>query len=477
MPIFPPYSGPALLDQVVRVENLTLAWRRVRGNIHVARRKQSAGLDAVTVRDFEADWLNQMRCLAEELQTGSYRPLPARQVTIPKASGGERAIAILAIRDRVAQRAVQQVLQPLFEPLFLDCSYGCRLYVGVPEAVARVARYADQGLGWVVETDIASYFDRIDQRILLALLRQRISEPALLHLISQWLTVGSLHQDEAAPLATEAAGLAGLVQRGGGALRNLVNELPALPPTVGYLPPPQDDPYAVAAWEQAEVGAWGTPQRMGLDAGGIFAALSLVQPMIAGARRLAPHVQRIGPQRLLLGGALAAGAVAAGELAMRIHAAAHAPRGTPQGGALSPLLANIYLHPFDLAMTSHGLRLVRFMDDLVIMCATREEAERALSLTRRQLATLRLDLNEAKTGIVAYADGLQFLGQALAPRPHGPKLGQGLASFEEAERALRDVSQRTTRSVQQGAKHVRQSAAAVGRKMRKARIEKLGSRK
>ncbi|PDW04079.1 CRISPR-associated endonuclease Cas1 [Candidatus Viridilinea mediisalina] len=129
MPIFPPYSGPPLLDQVVSVENLTLAWRRVRGNIHVARRARSAGFDAMTVRDFEADWLNQMRGLAEELQTGSYRPLPARHVTIPKASGGERAIAILAIRDRVAQRAVQQVLQPLFEPLFLDCSYGCRLYV------------------------------------------------------------------------------------------------------------------------------------------------------------------------------------------------------------------------------------------------------------------------------------------------------------------------------------------------------------
>lgn len=236
MPIFPPYSGPPLLDQVVSVENLTLAWRRVRGNIHVARRARSAGLDAMTVRDFEADWLNQMRGLAEELQTGSYRPLPARHVTIPKASGGERAIAILAIRDRVAQRAVQQVLQPLFEPLFLDCSYGCRLYVGVPDAVARVSRYADQGLSWVVESDIASYFDRIDQRILLALLRQRISEPALLHLISQWLTVGTLHQDEAAPLATESVGLAGLVQRGGSALRNLAHELPPLPSSVSYLP-------------------------------------------------------------------------------------------------------------------------------------------------------------------------------------------------------------------------------------------------
>ena len=111
------------MPQICSVENLTLAWRRVRSNIHVARRGRSAGLDAVTLRDFEVDWTRQMAQLADELQQGTYRPLPAKRVAIPKASGGERAIAILAVRDRVAQRAVQQVLDPLFDPCFLDCSY------------------------------------------------------------------------------------------------------------------------------------------------------------------------------------------------------------------------------------------------------------------------------------------------------------------------------------------------------------------
>jgi len=153
MPLFPRYQGPPLMPQICSVENLTLAWRRVRSNIHVARRGRSAGLDAVTLRDFEADWTRQMAQLADELQQGTYRPLPAKRVAIPKASGGERAIAILAVRDRVAQRAVQQVLDPLFDPCFLDCSYGCRPYVGVPDAVARVQRYADQGLGgWLMPT-------------------------------------------------------------------------------------------------------------------------------------------------------------------------------------------------------------------------------------------------------------------------------------------------------------------------------------
>ncbi|MCS6883609.1 MAG: reverse transcriptase domain-containing protein [Oscillochloridaceae bacterium] len=445
MPIFPRYAGSALLDQVVSVENLTLAWRRVRGNIQVARRGRSAGVDAVTLRDFEADWATQMRALAEELRSGVYRPLPARRVTIPKASGGERAIAILAIRDRVAQRAVQQVLQPLFEPLFLDCSYGCRLYVGVPEAVARVARYADQGLGWAVDADIANYFDTIDHRILLGLLRQRIDEPAVLRLIGQWLQAGALHSAEDAPLAPEPVGLARLVRRGGALIREAMAEAPPAPP--------EDDLYAAAAWERPD----GAAQRQGLDLRGLVAAASLVQPALEGARRLAPHLQRIGRERLLIGGALAAGAVAAGEVALRIRAASSA-RGAPQGGALSPLLANIYLHPFDLAMTSHGMRLVRFMDDLVIMCASRDEAERALELTRRQLATLHLSLNDHKTRIAAYADGLEFLGQSLAPRRRGPRLGEGLTSFEEAERALRDVSQRAGERIRRGAGRMRRGS-------------------
>lgn len=463
MPIFPRYTGPALLEQVISVENLTLAWRRVRGNIQVARRGRTAGVDAVTLRDFEADWATQMARLAEELRAGLYRPLPARRVSIPKASGGERAIAILAIRDRVAQRAVQQVLQPLFEPLFLDCSYGCRLYVGVPDAVARVARYAEQGLGWAADTDIARYFDTIDQRILMSLLRQRIDEPALLQLVSQWLQAGALNEAEAAPLAVEPAGIGRLLRQGGEALRGAMASPPPAPPPPGPL---AGDPYAAAAWEQPDPLGWGMARPSGLQSG-LLAAVSLAQPALEDARLLVPHLRRLGPQRLMIGGALAAGAVVAGELALRAHAAATGPRGAMQGGALSPLLANIYLHPFDLAMTSHGMRLVRFMDDLVVMCASREEAERALELTRRQLVALRLTLNEEKTRIVAYSEGLEFLGQCLAPRQGGPRLGEGLASFEEAERALREVSRQTGARVRDGAERVRKGAGEMRRRVQR----------
>jgi len=427
MTLFPRHDGTALIEQICGVENLTLAWRRVRSNIQIARRGRSAGPDAITVRDFEADWTRQMTQLAEEVRAGTYRPLPPKRVAIPKASGGERAIAILAVRDRIAQRAVQQVLEPLFEPLFLDCSYGCRPRVGVHDAVARVARYADQGLTWVVDADVASYFDTIDQRILLGLLRQRIDDVAVLRLIAQWLASGAMTDGEA-PLAS--GGTLDVLGRGGQVVQRWMAWATTEPPAL--LDP--RDPYAAGGWEQPG----GTPMSNNLGT-----ALLLARPALSAVRTALPYARRVarqvgGQRALLIGALVAGGAVAAGELARR--ARGEAARGTPQGGALSPLLANIYLHPFDLALTSQGMRLVRFMDDFVIMCASREEAERALQLATRQLATLRLALNEAKTSVASYADGLEFLGQALAPRRGGPRLEHGLASFDEAQQALRKAA-------------------------------------
>jgi RNA-directed DNA polymerase len=442
MPIFPRYEGPALMEQVCSVENLTPAWRRVRSNIHVTRRGRSAGTDAVTLRDFEADWPRQMAQLAEELRSGVYQPLPPKRVALPKASGGERAIAILAVRDRIAQRAVQQVLEPVFDPLFLDCSYGCRPRVGVPHAVERVVRYADQGLGWVVDADIASYFDSIDQRILLGLLRQRINEAPLLRLIAQWLAMGALTSDNDAALRAHAPTP---LEQGGAALRRLMAwGDPPIPEM--FEPAPPFDPYTASIWESAGTGGapaygWGAPAA-GLEQR-IWNVVMLAKPVITGARLAAPYIQRLGGRRLALAGAAAAGAVAVGEVTLRYLRAA--PRGTMQGGALSPLLANIYLHPFDIALTSQGIRLVRFMDDFVVMCASKHEAETALALVQRQLATLRLTLNSEKTRVVAYFDGIEFLGQALAPRRRGSQLAEGVTTFEEAEKVLRAAAERMRR--------------------------------
>lgn len=415
MRFFPRYDGPPLMGQITSVENLTLAWQRVRSNIKLALRRRSAGIDAVTLHDFETDWTRQMTTLAEELQTGAYRPLPARRVAIPKRSGGERAIAILAVRDRVAQRAVQQTLDPLFDPLLLDCAYGCRRGVGVPQAIERVQRYVDHGFTWVVDGDIRDSFDTIDQRIVLGLLRQRIDDPAVLRIIAQWLHSGTLQTAE-----TERVGPSpSLTGRAREALQRLLDreevaDVDGATIDVG-MDWPGADGEAQGGWEQR-----------------IWTAVMLARPALRGAQAALPYARRIGGRRIAVAAGGAAGAVALGDVALRQWAVTGG--GAPQGGALSPLLANIYLHPFDLALTTHGFRLVRFVDDFVILCSTEDEAQAALRFAERQLAQLRLSLNADKTRVLPYADGLDFLGHAFVSRQ------AGAASFAEAEQRLRDAA-------------------------------------
>lgn len=85
--------------------------------------------------------------------------------------------------------------------------------------------------------------------------------------------------------------------------------------------------------------------------------------------------------------------------------------GTPQGAVMSPLLANIHLHPVDVAFREAGLDLVRYADDLVILCRSQEEAQRALSLLRLQMIERGLELHPEKTRIVDTTKGsFEFLG-------------------------------------------------------------------
>jgi RNA-directed DNA polymerase len=90
--------------------------------------------------------------------------------------------------------------------------------------------------------------------------------------------------------------------------------------------------------------------------------------------------------------------------------------GTPQGGVVSPVLCNVYLHRLDRQWTERGAGvLVRFADDLVVMCSTRAEAQRALAALRAILTELGLRAKEAKTRTVHLregGEGLEFLGCA-----------------------------------------------------------------
>lgn len=88
-------------------------------------------------------------------------------------------------------------------------------------------------------------------------------------------------------------------------------------------------------------------------------------------------------------------------------------RGTPQGGVVSPVLANLLLTPFDREMRARGYRLTRFADDWVVTCATRAEAESALNTARKILDNLGVVLHPEKTRIVHVRQGFEFLGYVI----------------------------------------------------------------
>lgn len=86
--------------------------------------------------------------------------------------------------------------------------------------------------------------------------------------------------------------------------------------------------------------------------------------------------------------------------------------GTVQGGVISPLLANIYLHPFDVRLSALGYKLVRYADDFVIICKSEEDADRTIKAINQILSEMKLKVNANKTGVVklTHEDGFEFLG-------------------------------------------------------------------
>jgi len=276
----------ALQDKVYREDVLWRAWVAVRRN------NGAPGIDKTTLADVEEYGVARLLGeLASDLKDGSWRPLPARKVLIPKPGSSERRpLAIAAVRDRIVQAAVKIVLEPVFEADFLPCSFGFRPKRSAHDALQVLIDESWQGRRWVVETDIADCFSAIPHDKLMQAVEERISDQGVLKLLRVMLRAGVMED---------------------GQVRREVT-------------------------------------------------------------------------------------------------------GTPQGGPASPLLCNIYLHRLDRAWDAdrHGV-LVRYCDDLVVLCATRQQAEAALEQLRQLLGGLGLEPKAAKTRIVHLAEGspgFDFLG-------------------------------------------------------------------
>jgi len=173
-----------LMDQIVERSNLARALKRVRQN------QGSAGIDGMTVDELVPYLRDHWPAIREQLLTGRYRPSAVRQHEIPKGDGRMRRLGIPTVLDRFIQQAVLQVLQPRFDPTFSESSHGFRPGRRAHDAVCQAQRYVQSGRRWVVDVDLAAFFDRVNHDMLMGKLHHRIADRRVLGLIRRYLEAG-----------------------------------------------------------------------------------------------------------------------------------------------------------------------------------------------------------------------------------------------------------------------------------------------
>ena len=166
------------------------ALRRAFGRI---RKDAAVGVDDVTKEGYGQELESNLADLLSRMKAGRYRHQPLRRVHIPKDKGKTRPIGISCAEDKVVQGAIREVLEAVYEPIFHDDSYGFRPKRGAHQALRALDRALVRGeINWVLEADIVSFFDSIDRKMLMEMLRERVADGSMLRLVGKCLHVGIL---------------------------------------------------------------------------------------------------------------------------------------------------------------------------------------------------------------------------------------------------------------------------------------------
>ncbi len=165
-------------------------WYLLNAFRHVKRNDGTAGIDGVTLEDYERDLLSNIRQLQTQMKAGTYEASAVRGVEIEKPNGGTRLLGIPTVGDRVVQQCIQTELQKVFDPYFSETSYGFRPGRSAHQAIERASEYVKEGKIWVVDIDLKSFFDEINHDRLMNRLRKSISDKKLLKLIHRFLQAG-----------------------------------------------------------------------------------------------------------------------------------------------------------------------------------------------------------------------------------------------------------------------------------------------
>ena len=275
------------LESILEKDNLNKAFRQVVSN------KGTAGIDDMTVDELEPWIRTHPRELTNRIQSGKYRQHPVMRVYIPKDNGEKRPLGIPRVIDRLVQQAVAQELSREFEPIFSDNSYGFRPNRSAHDAIRKVIANANDGYEYVIDLDLAKFFDTVNHSKLLQVLSETIKDGRVISLIHKFLRA------------------------------KIMDEGKVTTPTIG----------------------------------------------------------------------------------------------TPQGGPVSPVLANILLNELDKELDKRGHHFVRYADDMMIMCKSQRAAQRTYeSISKFIEKKLFLNINKDKTKICHLSEDVKFLGYTFMKR-------------------------------------------------------------
>jgi len=161
------------------------------------RKDAAVGVDGITKEQYGQDLERNLRALHAQMRSMRYRHQPIRRVHIPKDKGKTRPIGISCIVDKVVQGALTEVLEAVYEPVFFDGSYGFRRGRSAHDALRALNRVlSNEEVSFILEADIVSFFDSIDRKMLVEMLRERVADTSLLRLVGKCLHVGILDGED-----------------------------------------------------------------------------------------------------------------------------------------------------------------------------------------------------------------------------------------------------------------------------------------
>lgn len=173
-----------------RLMGSRLLWEQGLSKIASNRGAMTPGVDGETFADFCPDDLDP---LIASVTSGAYKPKPVRRVFIPKGKGKRRPLGIPTRDDRLVQEVARQLLERIYEPVFSNASHGFRPGRSCHTALEHV-KAVWTGVKWLVDVDVAGFFENIDHDVLLTLLRKRIDDEKFVGLIGDMLKAGVMEE-------------------------------------------------------------------------------------------------------------------------------------------------------------------------------------------------------------------------------------------------------------------------------------------